>query len=87
MKNTRPEIKFKGQGGITDVFDDFIKGAFNITDEEYDFICENASEKELDELLGGLGFSETLATFSEKKKSLEVRNKYLDLYGRERKEL
>jgi oligoribonuclease NrnB/cAMP/cGMP phosphodiesterase (DHH superfamily) len=87
MKNTRPEIKFKGQGGITDVFDDFIKGAFNITDEEYDFICENASEKELDELLGGLGSSETLATFSEKKKSLEVRNKYLDLYGRERKEL
>jgi hypothetical protein len=87
MKNTRPEIKFKGQGGITDVFDDFIKGAFNITDEEYDFICENASEKELDELLGGLGSSETLATFSEKKKSLEVRNKYLGLYGRERKEL
>ena len=87
MKNTRPDIKFKGQGGITDVFDDFIKGAFNITDEEYDFICENASEKELDELLGGLGSSETLATFSEKKKSLEVRNKYLDLYGRERKEL
>jgi hypothetical protein len=87
MKNTRPEIEFKGRGGITDVFDDFIKGAFNITDEEYDFICENASDKELDEFLGGLGSFETLATFSEKKKSLEIRNKYLSLYGRERKEL
>lgn len=87
MKNTRPEIKFKGQGGMVDVFDDFIKGAFNITDEEYDFICENASDEELDEFLGGLGSFETLATFSEKKKSLEVRNKYLGLYGREGKKL
>jgi hypothetical protein len=87
MENTRPEIKFKGQGGITDVFDDFIKGAFNVTDEEYDFICVNATNKELDEFLGGLGSFETLATFSEKKKSLDVRNKYLSLYERERKKL
>jgi hypothetical protein len=42
MKNLRPEIKIKSSGGLPDLFDNSIKQLFNITDEEYDFICENA---------------------------------------------
>jgi hypothetical protein len=81
MKNLREEIEFKGSGGLTDVFDDAIKGLFNITDDEYDFIASEATDEELDLFLSGLGSLDTPATFSEKRKSLEVRNKYLKLFN------
>jgi len=80
MKNLREEIEFKGSGGITDLFDDMIKGMFNITDDEYDFIASEATSEELDVLLGGLGTLDTPSTFTERRKSLEVRNKYLVLF-------
>jgi hypothetical protein len=81
MKILRPEIKIKSSGGLTDVFDNAIKGLFNITDDEYDFICENASDEELDVFLSGLGGLDSEPTFTEKKKALEMRNKYLDKFN------
>ncbi len=81
MKNIREEIIFKNKGGIIDLFDDMIKSAFNITDDEYDFICENATDDELNLFLGGLGKNDSEpATFSDIRKSLEVRNKYVEYY-------
>lgn len=83
MKKLRPEIKFKGFGGLTDAFDDAIKGSFNITDKEYDFICENATDEDLDLFLNGFGGLDSAPTFTDKRKALEVRNKYLNLYNKE----
>jgi hypothetical protein len=76
MKNIRPEIKFKTSGGLFDAFDNAVKGGLNITDEEYDFICENATDEELDDLL-----IDQSSTFSEKRSCLKVRNKYLELFA------
>ena len=76
MKINRPEIVFKGCGGLHDIFDDVIKSAYNITDDEYDFICINASDEDLDTWTLGQN-----PTFTERRKSLEIRNKYLKLYN------
>jgi hypothetical protein len=82
MKNLRPEVKIKGSGGLHDIFDNAIKGLFNITDEEYDFICENASDEEINTFLAAFGGLETEPTFTEKRKGLEIRNKYLEQYNK-----
>jgi len=94
MKKCRPEVKSNvprppkevtlpngektkiGSSGIFDLFDDSMKFGFNITDEEYDFICENASDEDLDSLILSEGSS-----FSSRRRALEVRNKYLELYN------
>lgn len=39
-RRNRTDIEFKGCGGITDLFDDAIKEAWRINDEEYDYLCE-----------------------------------------------
>jgi hypothetical protein len=82
MKILRPEVKIKGSGGLPDVFDDAIKGLFNITDDEYDFICENATDEELDTFLSGIGGLNNAPNFTEKRKSLEVRDKYLNKFNK-----
>ena len=82
MKILRPEVKIKGCGGLIDAFDDAIKGLFNITDDEYDFICENATDEELDIFLSGFGGLDSKPTFTEKRKGLEIRNKYLEQFNK-----
>jgi hypothetical protein len=81
MKNLKEGVKLKGSGGMTDIFDDAVKQLFNITDDEYDFICENATDDDLDLFLGGLGGLDRESTFTEKRNALEVRNKYLTLFN------
>lgn len=78
MKINRKEINFKCKGGITDAFDDVLKSAFNITDEEFDDICENATDNELNIMLDGLDNS----SFKERRKSLEIRNKYVKYFNK-----
>lgn len=82
MKNLRPEVKIKGSGGLIDVFDNTIKGLFNITDDEYDFICDEATDEEISTFLAGLGGLGHSPTFTEKRKALEMRNKYLEQYNK-----
>lgn len=77
MKNIRDEINFAAKGGIFDLFDNMIKLAFNITDEEYDYIVENCSEEEIDKLVTAFGKMDTPSTFAERRAALEVRNTYL----------
>ena len=62
------------------MFDDVIKQSYNITDEEYDFISLESTDEDLEIFLEGLGSLESQSTFGEKRKALEVRNKYLKLY-------
>lgn len=79
MKKVRPEVKIKGSGGLTDVFDNMLKVAFNITDEEYDYIVENATDDELTKFVAAFGSMKRESTFSERRAALEIRNKYLNI--------
>lgn len=58
--------------GIFDLFDDVMKGAFNLNDAEYDYICNNATDEELSIL------TISKPTFSEKRQMITIRNKYLN---------
>jgi hypothetical protein len=77
MKKVRPEIETKNSGGIFDMFDNMLKLAFNITDEEYDYIVENCSDEEIGKLVAAFGKMDTPSTFAERRAALEVRNTYL----------
>jgi len=70
-KWTNGQIGLKSSGGITDLFDNAIKGNLRINDEEYDFICENMTDEEMD-----LICKEELS-ISEKRKLLITLEKYL----------
>lgn len=82
MKQLRPEAEAclkshrPGKHGITDLIDDMLIAGFNITDDELDFICEMASDEELSQFAIGEN-----ASFAERRKALEVRNKYLKLFN------
>jgi hypothetical protein len=88
MKLLRDEVKLKNKGSFYDIFDDHIKSAYNITDDEYDFIAEHANDDELSLFLDGcgLGSQEDLVTFSTIKCGLLVRNKYLEKFNKHKNE-
>lgn len=81
MKNIRDEVKIKGSGRVTDLIDDMIKSAYNITDDEYDFIAGETSDEDLNVFLDGLGDFKSPSTFGQKRRALEVRNKYIKMYN------
>lgn len=83
MKNIREEIEFKSEGGFFDLIDNHVKGSYNITDEEYDYIVTNITNEELSIFVDviGLGSDETKITFSLIRGGLEIRNKYLKQYN------
>ena len=83
MKKLRKEIEFKGHGGLFDAFDDMLKEKYNITDEEYDYIAMTATDEELSIFLNGLGSLGSTPSFTTKRKSLEIRNKYLNLFNKQ----
>lgn len=74
MKKLRPEIEFTNHGGLADLLDNEFKAAYNVTDAEYNYICEFATDEEL-------GILVKPESFSEVRKALEIRNKYLILYN------
>lgn len=77
-RKNRTDIEFKGAGGLIDSFDDMIKEEWRISDEEYDWICEYATQEELDLFL----LFDT--TISGMKKSITVVNKLLITYNKEK---
>jgi hypothetical protein len=81
MKVLKEGVLIKSSGGLNDIFDNMIKQLFNITDNEYDFICENATDEDLNTFLSGFGGLDDEPTFTEKRKALEMRNKYLEKFN------
>jgi hypothetical protein len=81
MKKVRKEINFKGSGGFLDVFDDYVKGLYNITDEEYDFITNRMSDEEMSVFVAPIDVSKV--SFSQKRMALEIRNKYLKQFNKQ----
>lgn len=55
---------------ILNFFDDEIMSLFHLTDEQYDELCENATDEELKKITN---FS---PTFTEKKEVVRILNKY-----------
>ena len=80
MKSLNPEIKLANSGGVFDLMDNVMKVGFNITDAQYDFICEEATDEDLDKLAEVL-FNNNKATFTERREALIVRNKYVELFS------
>lgn len=82
MKITK-DIKFKFQEYkvgkpicIFGMFDDQMKSAFNITDEEYDYLCEHMTDEET-----GVMVTEN-PTFAERRQMIEIRNRYLEAFSK-----
>jgi|APGre2960657373_1045057.scaffolds.fasta_scaffold135390_3 hypothetical protein len=82
MKILREEVKndVPSSGGLTDLFDGAIYTLYNITSDELDVICEKATDDELDLFVSSMGTMEVNATYSQMRKGLEVRNKYVEYY-------
>ena len=81
MKRLRPEVSacIKGHGGLDTAIDDVIISAYNITDGEYDTICEMASDEELGIFTDPL-FNTSRASFTSIREGLKIRNKYVEYY-------
>lgn len=73
-RKLRADIKFKNRGGLLDAFDNAVKSAWYINDDEYNYICKFATKEELDLFLGGNG------TFSDMKKALIMVDNLLEEY-------
>lgn len=82
IKNrNRRDIEFMDHGSIPDLLDNHMKAVLRINDDEYDFICEKASDDEIEILC----VQENI-TFQEKRKIIIVLTKYLKLYNESPKE-
>ena len=73
MRTTK-DLKLVG-GGMLDAFDNQMKGAFNLTDEEYDYFCEHMTDEETDVMV----IPEP--TFAQRRKMIAIRNKYLTQFN------
>lgn len=86
MKVLRPEVQAclksgrPGMHGISDLMDNMMLSSFNITDDEYDFICEYAEESELNAIV-----LPDDSSFTDRRKAIEIRNKYIDLFNKQSK--
>ena len=87
MKILRPEVlkcvkyNVPGKLGALDLIDDLFVMSFNITDDEFNFICANANSDEIEMLVEAVsGAEDSLQLFTKIRKALEVRNKYLDVF-------
>lgn len=74
---TYDDIGFKHSGGLFDLFDNGVKEVLRINDNEYDYICEKATDDELKIIL-----KEKLS-FSEKRELLKLLHKYITEFNNE----
>jgi hypothetical protein len=83
MKVLRPEVEtclrthLPGKHNMFDLMDDMFLSAYNVTDDEFDFILEHATDEEQEIIAEAIDSS----SFALKRKSLEIRNKYLNLFN------
>lgn len=83
MKKLRKEVSasIKGRGGLFDAFDDMMKAAYNVTEIEYDYILTNMTDDEMEVFVLGPN-----PTFGERRKSIEIRNKYVEEYNKNKQD-
>jgi hypothetical protein len=81
-KNLRKEVieDLPQSGGITDLIDGTIYSFYNITSDELDIICNDSTDEELSDFIDGMGKMGDKPTYSQIRKGIEIRNKYIDYY-------
>lgn len=72
---TYKDLGIKNKGGMLDLLDNAIKEIYRITDDEYDYLCENLTDGEM-----SLFLAEKL-TFGEKKQCLSIVENHLANYA------
>jgi len=83
MKKLRKEVDdcLHGKGGdFMGLMDILHCTAYNVTIDEIETMCEQATDEEINIVAAGLGGLDTHSTFTEKRRALEVRNKYVEYY-------
>lgn len=75
-RKNRTDISYKSSGGLFDLFDNAFKETWRVTDGEYDYVCEVASDEDLD------AFTENLDTFSKKRTALIIYIKLMTAYNK-----
>ena len=83
MKNLRKEVDdcLAGRGNdFVGLMDIMYCTAFNVTIDEIEQLCEQATDSELNIINNGLGSLDNGSTFTEKRRALEIRNKYVEYY-------
>ena len=78
---TSKDLGLSSKGGLSDLVDNAIKSTYRINDEEYDFICQNATEEDLDFLLN------EKPNMSEKKMAIKILNKHLIQFAKSENEV
>ena len=68
---TEEMIGIKNSGGISALFDNYFKTNMRITDKEYDYICEIATDEEMEVL------AQERLSFSEKRRLLVFLKKHV----------
>lgn len=68
---TQDKFGILNSGGLTTLFDNHIKAAYRITDEEYDCMAEKMTDDEM-----GVFVTEK-PTFSQKREMINLLNKYV----------
>ena len=85
MKKLRKEVDdcLQGKGGdFIGLMDILHCTAYNVTINEIEELCEQATDEEINIIATGLGGLDTSSTFTEKRRALEVRNKYVNYYNK-----
>ena len=83
MKKLRKEVDecLVGRGGdFVGLMDILYCSAFNVTIDEIEQLCEYATDSELNIIHDGLGSLDDGSTFTQKRRALEIRNKYVEYY-------
>ena len=88
MKNLRPEVveclksSRPGMHGVTDLIDDLFLTFYNITDDEFDFMLEHATDEEIAIVTDAMGDMDgNTASFSLRRQALILRNSYLERFA------
>lgn len=84
MKKLRKEVDdcLAGKGGdFIGLMDILHCTAFNVTIDEIETMCEQATDEEINIIASGLGGLDTNSTFTQKRRALEIRNKYVNYYN------
>lgn len=69
---TSQDMGLKGSGGLTDLFDNAVKGGLRINDAEYDLLCEKLSDEEMEFLIPTSGTG-----FTQRRRIIEILNRYI----------
>jgi hypothetical protein len=66
---------------FTDIMDEVMMSVYKLSKEELNFLFDKAKDDELKLMLRALSQITTSSSFTDKRKALEVKHKYLKLYA------